>query len=128
MNIVPTSLLNVFISVIFSCCSWDNKNEHGEKTTINIDSGFNNTTILQQQMVTDTTINYVPDEVTAVKIAEAIWLPIYGAKIFKNRPFNARLQKGVWIVEGTSYTEKGGVPYIEIQQKDCKILKVIHGK
>lgn len=74
-------------------------------------------------------IDYVPDEETAIKIAEAIWLPIYGDKIYNCKPFKARLvQSKIWIVEGTLHEAKGGVPYIEIQKKDCKILKVSHGK
>ena|ERR1035437_9051999 len=72
---------------------------------------------------------YVPNKETAVKIAEAIWLPIYGDKIYNYKPFIAELKNdSVWIVQGTLKTGKGGVPYIEIQKTDCKILKVIHGK
>jgi NTF2 fold immunity protein len=74
--------------------------------------------------------NYVPDEETAIKIAEAIWLPIYGKGIYENKPFVARLKNSdVWIVEGTlNKGFFGGTPYIEIQKSDCKILKVTHGK
>lgn len=72
---------------------------------------------------------YVPNKETAIKIAEAIWLPIYGNKIYNSKPFRAKLVNGtIWIVEGTLHAEKGGVPYVEIQKKDCKILKVTHGK
>lgn len=71
---------------------------------------------------------YVPDKETAIKIAEAIWLPVFGEKIYKNKPFIAELKKGVWIVQGTLHAQKGGVPYIEIQKKDCKVLKITHGK
>jgi hypothetical protein len=74
-------------------------------------------------------LNYVPNEETARKIAEAIWLPIYGESIYKQKPFVVTLERNIWIVEG-SLPEgmKGGVAYIEIQKKDCKILKVIHSK
>ena len=73
--------------------------------------------------------DYVPDGETAIKIAEAIWLPIYGKKIYDNRPFIAKLRdSSVWVVEGTLNSAKGGVPYMEIQKSDCKILKVFHGK
>ena len=72
---------------------------------------------------------FVPDDTTAIKIAEAVWLPIYGNIIYSKKPFKAVLKKGVWIVEGTlPRNYQGGVPYIEIQKKDGKILKVIHGK
>ncbi len=86
---------------------------------------------LSAQMINDkeSVRDYVPDKATAIKIAEAIWVPIYGKKIFNNKPFIAELRNdGVWIVEGTLKSGKGGVPYIEIQKSDCKILKVIHGK
>lgn len=72
---------------------------------------------------------YVPNAETAIKIAEAIWLPIYGDKIYDSKPFKATLRDNeVWVVEGTLNTQRGGVPYAEIQKKDCKILKVIHTK
>jgi len=74
-------------------------------------------------------VDYVPNKETAVRIAEAIWLPIYGDKILMNKPYIATLEKGIWIVEGTlPQGTKGGVPYIEIQKSNCKILKVTHGK
>ena len=75
--------------------------------------------------------DYVPDKETAIKIAEAIWLPIYGVKIENNKPFIAQLinDNSTWVVEGTLEKGRlGGVPYIEINKKDCRILKVTHGK
>ena len=73
---------------------------------------------------------YIPNEETAVKVAEAIWLPIYGKEIYKEKPFHATLlNDSIWLVEGT--LEKGaigGTVYAEIQKKDCKILKVTHYK
>ncbi|HWB24852.1 MAG TPA: NTF2 fold immunity protein [Chitinophagaceae bacterium] len=75
-------------------------------------------------------IDYVPNKETAIKIAEAVWLPIYGNKIYNEMPFTARLDttKGIWIVSGTLYTEAGGVACAYIQKKDGKIIKVYHGK
>jgi len=77
-----------------------------------------------------TEIDYVPDEETAKKIAEAIWLPIYGEKIYSEKPYVASLMgDSVWVVKGSlSENKRGGVAYIEIQKSDCKILKVTHGK
>ncbi len=72
---------------------------------------------------------YVPNAETAIKVAEAIWLPIYGDKIYNSKPFKATLRDNeVWVIEGTLHTQKGGVPYAEIQKKDCRVLKVIHTK
>lgn len=74
---------------------------------------------------------YVPNEETAVRIAEAIWLPIYGEKDVEScKPFVAKLKNSnIWVVEGTAPPrQKGGVFYIEIRKSDCKILKVIGEK
>jgi len=72
----------------------------------------------------------VPDEATAIRIAEAIWLPKYGSKIYTDLPFKAALKDStVWIVSGTMPPRmKGGTPYIEIRKRDCRILKVTHFK
>jgi len=72
---------------------------------------------------------YVPDEATAIKIAEAVWLPIYGDSIYKEKPFRAKLKDGVWTAIGSlpeGYL--GGVAEIEITKDDGKILRVNHGR
>lgn len=81
------------------------------------------------------TRDYVPDEETAKKVAEAIWLPIYGGKILKQSPYKATLVNEIWIVEGlvpepyrSEPNYRGGTAYIEIRKSDCKILKVTHGR
>lgn len=44
----------------------------------------------------------VPDEKTAIKIAEAIWLPKFGKDIYKKKPFKATLENdSIWHVKGT---------------------------
>ena len=43
---------------------------------------------------------YVPDAATAIKIAVAVWEPIYGQEqIAQQKPYKAVLVKGVWKVE-----------------------------
>jgi hypothetical protein len=71
---------------------------------------------------------YIPNEKTAIKVAEAIWMPIYGEKdVLEHRPYNAKLKDGnVWIVSGTIYTRKEGSPFAIIQKSDGKILDVYH--
>ena len=74
---------------------------------------------------------YVPDEKTAIQIAVAIWVPIYGAeKIASEKPYHAKLNNGVWIVEGSLPEGMllGGVAIAEISKKDGRILRVSHGK
>jgi len=76
---------------------------------------------------------FVPDDKTAVRIAEAVLDPIYGEeKINSEKPLSARLneQKDVWIVSGHLPKEfnKGGAAVVEIAKTDGRILRVSHGK
>ncbi len=78
---------------------------------------------------------FVPDADTAIKIAVAVWSPIYGAEhIAGEKPYHATLKDGVWTVEGSLPTAKpgefivGGVALARISQKDGCILEVIHGQ
>jgi len=77
---------------------------------------------------------FVPDQETAMRIAEAVWIPIYGVEQIKQeKPFVAELKNGVWVVSGTLHGDagailKGGVATIEISKADGRILKVSHGK
>ena len=73
---------------------------------------------------------FVPNSKTAIKIAEAIWEPIYGNSIYSKQPFIASLiGDTIWTVRGTlPKGRKGGVPYIEIRKDNSTIIKVTHGK
>jgi hypothetical protein len=77
---------------------------------------------------------YVPDEATAIKIAIAVWEPIYGRdKIAAEKPYRATLRDGVWTVEGSLNTQPGelvagGTALAEISKSDGRILRVTHGK
>ena len=73
---------------------------------------------------------FVPNESTAIKIAEAIWEPIYGKEnISMQHPIIATLTKGTWTVVGTKpESSKGGVALVEISKRDGRILRVSHGK
>lgn len=73
---------------------------------------------------------YVPDAATAIKIAEAVWIPIYGKETLKDeKPFRAHLVNGVWIVQGTlPEGQKGGTAYAEISKETGCILNVTHFK
>ncbi len=86
---------------------------------------------------------YVPDAITAMKIAEAIWLPIYGESIYKERPFHATLVgDSVWFVQGSKAKSgwdtvngkailtviSGGVLNAEIRKSDGKVIRAFHGK
>jgi hypothetical protein len=74
---------------------------------------------------------YVPDAKTAIRIAVAVWEPIYGAsQIATEKPYHARLDtNGVWTVVGSlPSSTPGGVAVAEIAKDDGRILRVSHGK
>lgn len=73
---------------------------------------------------------YVPNAATAIKIAEAVLPNIYGEQVNDKKPFRATLVDGsIWVINGTlSSNLDGGVPHIEIQKSDGRIIKIIHGK
>jgi len=90
-------------------------------------------------------LDYVPNKETAIKIAEAVWLPIYGESIYNNLPFKAiLLGDTIWHVYGSlppckyEVNEKGdtisitmvhgGVPHILINKSDGKIWNIYHNR
>lgn len=74
---------------------------------------------------------FVPDAKAAIRIAVAVWSPIYGEKqIQAEKPFRATLKHGVWTVSGSlpnAFT-LGGTAMVQIAKKDGRILFVMHGK
>ncbi len=86
----------------------------------------------------------IPNKETAIKIAEAIWLPMYGDKIYENKPFKAVVENdSVWHVLGTlpkpsvKLNDKGdsiivfyqgGVPHIRLSRYTAEVLDVYHAK
>jgi hypothetical protein len=75
---------------------------------------------------------YVPNQETAKKIAEAIWLPICGKSVLNEKPYKTELiGDSVWIATGslpgksfisgdTVSITVGGVARIEIRKKITK--------
>jgi hypothetical protein len=72
----------------------------------------------------------VPDAKTAIAIAVAVWVPIYGKReIAAEGPYEAVLKKDRWIVTGTlPGSSVGGTPLAVIAKKDGRIIKVYHTK
>jgi hypothetical protein len=71
---------------------------------------------------------YVSDEETAIQIAVAVWIPIYGkGEIESQKPYNAVLMDEIWYVTG-SLPEGwlGGVAEAEIAKDDGRILRMSH--
>lgn len=110
MKIVLNKLVVIFF-ITFLCLSCTPKRDYSKLTDPQKDG-------------------YVPNEETAIKIAEAVWLPIYGKEIYKEKPFHATLKNDtIWVVEGTLKKEAdGGTVYAEIHKGNGKILKVTHYK
>jgi hypothetical protein len=82
---------------------------------------------------------YVPDPETAVKIAEAVLIPVFGQKqIESERPFVAQLKDGVWTVDGTLHCPDGkggtttscdgGTAEVRIAKNDGRVLSMSHFK
>ncbi len=72
----------------------------------------------------------VPNDATAIKIAVAVWEPIYGAdNIARQKPFRATFAAGVWTVTGSLQKHMvGGVALAEIAKTDGRILRISHGR
>ena len=73
----------------------------------------------------------IPDEETAKKIADAVFIQIYGDSINDKKPFDVKFDEEykVWVVKGTlKANEIGGVPNIIIRKSDGKIIAVWHTK
>jgi NTF2 fold immunity protein len=82
---------------------------------------------------------FVPDSTTAVKIAEAVLIPVYGKeKVESERPFKAKLENGVWTISGTLHCSdgkggaitlcKGGTAEVKVSKADGRILRMFHYK
>lgn len=82
---------------------------------------------------------YVPDSATAVQIAEAVLVPVYGKKqIESEKPLTAKLEKDVWTVSGTLQCPDGkggtttqcvgGTAEVQISKTDARIILMMHYK
>ena len=72
----------------------------------------------------------VPDEATAIRIAIAVWEPIYGKEaIARQAPHHAHLKDGVWTVSGSLPPgSRGGTAIARIAKGDGGVLQITHGK
>jgi NTF2 fold immunity protein len=76
---------------------------------------------------------FVPNADVAVKIAEAVLIPVYSEKkILSERPFTAKLQGDVWTVEGALHCPNGakdcfgGTAVVKISKSSGQILHMTH--
>jgi len=80
--------------------------------------------------VIDSIKHLIKDSVTAVHVAEPILFEIYGKDhIIGERPYEVYLIDNYWVLSGTlPRTYVGGTFLIIIDSRDCKILRITHGK
>jgi hypothetical protein len=73
---------------------------------------------------------FVPRAEVAIRIAEAVLIPIYGEQNIRGQmPLTAVLEGDVWIVTGTLPPDTaGGVARIEIRKRDGQIIHLSHGR
>jgi NTF2 fold immunity protein of polymorphic toxin system component len=83
---------------------------------------------------------FVPDSVTAVRVAVAVWTPMYGERsVMARQPFVAKLNDSVWtvsaklsgprgpilVLDGKPFVELHGAPLVaKIARRDARVLEV----
>jgi NTF2 fold immunity protein/Clp amino terminal domain, pathogenicity island component len=71
------------------------------------------------------TAGCVPNAETAIRIAEAVWSPIFGDEIVKSqRPFHAELMNETWTVRGSRPVPTERSLIAQIEKNDGRILKL----
>ena len=73
---------------------------------------------------------FVPDKATAIAIAVAVWVPVYGEKnIVEEAPYKASLKNNRWTVTGTlPKGAVGGIATAVIDKMTGQIIKMYHTK
>lgn len=83
-----------------------------------------------QHNVIDNKTSIIKDSLTAINVAEPILFSIYGKdNITKQRPYEIYFIDNYWVIGGTLPKEYlGGTFLIIIDSRDCKIIRITHGK
>ena len=73
---------------------------------------------------------FIPDSITAVRVAAAILYPIYGERQIRSElPLVASQSGGVWTVHGSLRPQSlGGVAQIWLTKRDARVIRVTHGQ
>jgi hypothetical protein len=125
-----TAFIVFFAAINFSC--------HGQIATDHVKLGRHNAELELKAALKDSISKNVvspgeiiiKDSLTAINIAEPLLFGIYGkSNIIEQRPYEVHHINHYWLVNGTlPQTMLGGTFLIIIDDKNCKILKIIHGK
>jgi hypothetical protein len=80
----------------------------------------------QEQHQVQPEAGFVPNEVTATRVADAILIPIYGqSQVESERPFAASLSGNIWKVTGhLPDGVDGGVAEVWVDKREGRILRV----
>ncbi|MFT3705542.1 MAG: NTF2 fold immunity protein [Agriterribacter sp.] len=83
-----------------------------------------------QHNVIDNKTIIIKDSVTAVNIAEPILFCIYGKdNITRQRPYEVYFIDNYWVIMGTiPEMFLGGTFLIILDARDCRIIRITHGK
>lgn len=83
-----------------------------------------------QHNVINTKTAIIKDSLTAINVAEPILFSIYGKdNITKQRPYEIYFIDSYWVIGGTLPKEYlGGTFLMIIDSRDCKIIRITHGK
>lgn len=93
------------------------------------DAGTNTALINEISSTSNLESVFVPDADTAIKIAEAVLVPVYGDEVLEQKPFVATLNNDIWEVNGSlSKGVVGGVAEVKISKRDGRILRLTHSK
>jgi hypothetical protein len=73
---------------------------------------------------------FVPDEKTAITIAEAVLKLIYGEQqIRREEPFTATLKGDTWTIDGYLPPDlDGGVAKVRLSRTNGRIIYIMHGR
>jgi Clp amino terminal domain, pathogenicity island component/NTF2 fold immunity protein len=67
----------------------------------------------------------VPDAETAIRIAEAVWTPLYGGEtVSKQQPFRAELANDIWTIRGSPGDPAQRALVAKIERSDGRVLQL----
>lgn len=83
----------------------------------------------QHNLIDNKTV-IIKDSLTAMSVAEPILFSIYGKdNITKQRPYEIYFINNYWVMKGTLPKEYVGGTFLAIiDSRNCKIIKITHGK
>ena len=90
---------------------------------------YNRRMIVQHSQSVIPKEGFVPDRDTAIAIAYAVAVPIYGKKeMDAEKPFRAELKNGIWTILGTLQCKTcvGGTLVMQINKTNGKIIFLTH--